>query len=224
MILREILEEVREKLDDESTPYLWADKELLRYANRAERRLAEGAYLISDATTAAVCQIALTLAAGADYTKHSKIVKVRQARILGQTTSMGIVDLDWLQQFYTTWQIATPDLPKYFSEDLTTGKITFIPAPGTSYTANLIVYRLPLNDLVLTALTASPEIPEKFQKYLMDGILSEAYLKQDAETFDKKLAMEYYVKFTANISKAFRENYQAFNLPGPVALHRGYSG
>ena len=224
MILREILEEAREKLDDESTPYLWADKELVRYANRAERRLAEGAYLISDATTAAVCQVSLTLLAGADYTKHAKIVKVRHARILGQTNPLTIVDLEWLRQFYPTWQTATADIPKYMAEDLTTGKMTFITAPDAAYTANLIVFRLPLNDMVLTALVASPEIPEKFQKYIMDGILSEAYLKQDAETFDKRLAMEYYGKFEANIAKAFRENYQAFNLPGPVALHRGYSG
>lgn len=224
MTLREILEETRDKLDDKVSPLLWQDTELLRYCNRAVSRLAKGAYLISDASTVAVCQIALTLALGADYTKHAKILKVRWARLTGYTQPITAVALNWLEQHYYGWQSATPSVPKYLTEDLTTGKITFIPAPDAAYTANLIVYRLPLTDLVLTALTAAPEIPERYHEYILSGILSEAYLKQDAETFDKKLATDYLMIFESQIKKAFRENFMATSIPTTVNMHLGHVG
>ena len=88
-----------------------------------------------------------------------------------------------------------------------------------------MVYRLPLADLVLTALTASPEIPERYDgEYIIPGILSEAYLKQDAETFDKKLAMDNLVIFEAKIKKAFRENMMSTGVPTTVNMHRGHVG
>jgi hypothetical protein len=187
-------------------------------------RLAKGAYLISDASTVAVCQISLTLALGSDYTKHTKIIKVRWARLTGYTYPITPVDLNWLEQHYSNWQSADPAVPKYLAEDLTTGKITFIPAPDAAYTANLIVYRLPLADLVLTAPTNSPEIPERYHEYILSGILSEAYLKQDAETFDKKLATDYLMIFESQIKKAFRENFMSIGVPTTVNMHKGHVG
>jgi len=224
MTLRDILEETRDKLDDKTAPFLWSDTEILRFANRSVNRLSKGAYLISDASTVAVCQIALTLALGADYTKHTKIIKVRWARLTGYTQPIQAVDLNWLEQHYSSWQSAAPSVPKYLTEDLTTGKITFIPAPDAVYTANLVVYRLPLTDLVLTVLTAAPEIPERYHEYILPGILAEAYLKQDAETFDKKLATDYLMIFESQIKKAFRENFMSTGVPTTVNMHRGHVG
>lgn len=224
MNLREILEETRDKLDDRITPYLWQDTELLRYANRAVDRLARGAYLISDGSTAAVCQIALTATAGSEYNKHAKIIKVRWARLTECTYPITVVSLNWLEQHFYNWQTAKPAVPKYLTEDLTTGKITLIPAPDANYTANLVVYRLPLVGLSLTAPGSSPEIPERYHEYILSGILAEAYLKQDAETFDKRLATDYLMIFESQIKKAFRENYINIGIPTTVNMHRGHVG
>mgnify|MGYP001592050679 CR=1 FL=1 len=224
LTLRDLIDENRDRLDDKTSPYLWSDKELLGYNNRAIEDLAKGAFLITDSTTSAVCQIALTLAAGASYTKSAKIIRVRECRLTGYSVPLTKVDLPWLQSRYSTWQSATAGRPWYFSEDLTTGKITFIPAPDANYTANLIVYRLPITELALATMAGVPEIPEGYHKYILDGVLAQAYMKQDAETFDRTLAMTHKKIFDANVEKAFRENMQSIYTSQTASPHRGFTG
>ena len=226
MTLQDLIDEQRGLLDDGTAPYLWSDVELLRYNNKAVDRLATDAFLISDAATAAVCQVALTLLLGSHYAKHAKIVKVRECRLTGYTTPLTRVDLPWLQSHYSTWQSAAAALPRYFSEDLTSGKISFIPAPNAAYTANLIVYRRPLTTelLVLSVLTASPIIDERYHKYILNGVLAQAYGKQDAETFDRNLQLKHEALFQKDIDKAFNENMQTTYSNQTVSLHRGFTG
>ena len=93
MTLQDLIDEQRGLLDDAEKPYLWSDVELLRYNNKAIDRLATDAFLITDAATAAVCQLSLTLLLGAHYTKHAKIVKVRECRLTGYPFGLWRVDL-----------------------------------------------------------------------------------------------------------------------------------
>lgn len=228
MTLQELIDEQRGLLDDEVKPYLWSDVELLRYNNKAIDRLSTEAFLISDAATAAVCQVALTLILGAHYTKHSKIVKVRECRLTGYTIPLTRVDLPWLQSHLSTWQSMAASTPRFFSEDLTSGKISFIPAPDAAYTANLIVYRRPLTTELLAlspaGLIASPIIDERYHKYILNGVLAQAYAKQDAETFDRNMQLKYEALFQKDIDKAFNENMQSTYSNQTVSLHRGFTG
>jgi hypothetical protein len=226
--LQELIDEQRGLLDDEAKPCLWSDVELLRYNNKAVDRLATDAFLISDAATAAVCQVSLTLLLGAHYTKHAKIVKIRECRLTGYTIPMTRADLPWLQSHFPTWQSMDPANPRFFSEDLTSGKISFIPAPDAAYTANLIVYRRPLTTELLAlstaGLIASPIIDERYHKYILNGVLAQAYGKQDAETFDRNLQVKHEVLFKKDLDKAFNENMQTTYSNQTVSLHRGFTG
>jgi hypothetical protein len=226
MILQDLVDEQRGILDDEVKPYLWSDVELLRYNNKAVDRLSTEAFLITDAATVAVCQLSLTLILGAHYAKHAKIAKIRECRLTGYTIPLTRVDLPWLQSHFSTWQSAAPALPRYFTEDLTSGKISFIPAPDAAYTANLIVYRRPLTTelLALSVMTASPIIDERYHKYILNGVLAQAYGKQDAETFDRNLQLKHEALFQKDIDKAFNENMQTVYSNQTVSLHRGFTG
>ena len=226
MTLQDLIDEQRGLLDDEVKPYLWSDVELLRYNNKVVDRLATEAFLITDAATVAVCQVSLTLLLGAHYTKHAKIAKIRECRLTGYTIPLTRVDLPWLQSHYSTWQSATASLPRYFSEDLMSGKISFIPAPDAAYTANLIVYRRPLTTelLTLATMTASPIIDERYHKYILNGVLAQAYGKQDAETFDRNLQLKHEGLFQKDIDKAFNENMQTTYSNQTVSPHRGFTG
>lgn len=224
MTLRELLDESRDKLDDKTTPYLWSDVELLRYINRAIAKLCKGAYLIADSTTVAVCQVALTLLLGAHYTKHAKIILLRSAKLTGYNYPLAHLDETTLEERFPYWQAMNPGIPQVICDDLTSGKLTFIPAPDANYTANLVVYRLPLTDLVLETTTGSPEIHERYHEYILDGVLYQAYGKQDAETFDRNLELKYEVRFERNIQKAFRENFKDSYSSKTVSLHRGFIG
>ncbi|MCK5610044.1 hypothetical protein KAR91_49680, partial [Candidatus Pacearchaeota archaeon] len=53
---------------------------------------------------------------------------------------------DWLDEFYPTWRSAEGD-PFYFLEDK--NKITLVPQPVSDDTAQLVVVRLPLSDMVI---------------------------------------------------------------------------
>ena len=228
MTLSELLAEQRDILDDAVTPYLWSDGELLRYNNRAIDRLAEEAFLLTDAATAAVCQISLTLLLGAHYTKHAKIVKVRECRLTGDTIPLTRIDLPKLQSLFPTWQSYTAAKPRMFSEDITTGKVTFIPAPDANYTANLIVFRRPLTTEMLALTTAgmiaSPIIDERYHKFILNGVLSMAYGKQDSETFYGNLQAKYEALFQKDIDKAFTQNMQTSYSNSTVSPHRGFIG
>ena len=226
MTTQDLFDEQRDILDDVESPYLWKDTELLRYNNKAIDRLAGEAFLITDAATAAVCQVPLTLLLGAHYAKHGKIVKVRNCRLTGNLIPLNRADIPWLEQHFPFWQSAAPSLPRYFSEDITSGKITFIPAPDASYTANLIVYRRPLTTEVLSlaTMTASPIIDERYHKYILNGVLAQAYAKQDSETFDRTLQLKYEALFNRDINKAFVENVHSTYSNTTVTLHRGFTG
>jgi hypothetical protein len=38
----------------------------------------------------------------------------------------------------------------------------------------------------------SPGVPERFQSFLMDGVLYRAYMKQDVDTYDEKKSKNHY--------------------------------
>lgn len=67
----------------------------------------------------------------------------------------------------------------------------------------LTVSRIPLAQLTTGGiLTETPEISSAYHPYLVDGILREAYQKQDSQCFDKGKALEYEVKFEKDKRKA----------------------
>ncbi len=67
----------------------------------------------------------------------------------------------------------------------------------------LTVSRLPLAQLTIGGvLTETPEINFAYHSYLIDGILRDAYQKQDSQCFDKQKAMECRQMFDLNKRKA----------------------
>lgn len=74
----DLLELFRDEMADQATPYLWGDDLVFGYIDDAQNRFCRLTDGISDATTAAVTQIALTPATQW-YPYHSSIIKLRQA-------------------------------------------------------------------------------------------------------------------------------------------------
>ena len=74
----DLLELFRDEMADQATPYLWGDDLVFGYIDDAQNRFCRLTDGISDATTAAVTQIAITPATQW-YPYHSSIIKLRQA-------------------------------------------------------------------------------------------------------------------------------------------------
>jgi hypothetical protein len=221
MTLQQILDEARGTLDDQATPYLWSDVELVSYANRAEERLCEEAYLISDSSTPVVCTINLQVGVQ-NYAKHPSIVSVTEIWLPSLVRSVTKKTRAWLESNYHIWRSLNPGTPVYFCEEIDTGKITLIPTPNAAVQANLTVFRRPLTPLSVTNLNASPEIPAEFHKYMKNGILALAYEKQDTECYDPQKAMKYAAMFEADIKKAFLKNDKKGYSSQTVGVHKAF--
>jgi hypothetical protein len=221
MILQSILDEARGTLDDQATPYLWSDVELVGYANRAEERLCEEAYLIVDSSTAVVCTLNLQVGVQ-NYPKHPSIVSVTEIWLPTLTRRVSKKTRAYLESNFTSWRSAGTGTPYYFCEEIDTGKITFIPTPNAAVQANLTVFRRPLTPLSASSPNAIPEISAEFHKYLKNGILALAYEKQDTECYDPQKAMKYAAMFDADIKKAFLKNDKKGYSSQTVGVHKAF--
>ena len=175
MTLADLILEARTNLDDLISPYLWSDADLLTYINQSIEKICQDDYLIYD-DYSSFTSIAVT-AGVANYQKNPLITRVREVRMDLQTYPLVARTRDWLEHHYPTWTTAVSGDPKLYCENIRTGWIRLIPTPLVSDTMRLIVYRLPLAPLSLSDTTVSPELEEKYHKYLKHGILARAYLK-----------------------------------------------
>lgn len=194
----------------------WTNEELVAYINEAERRAARASLLIEDATTAAVCSITVT-AGTALYTKHSKILKIKQAKLLSQSDPL--IRGSMLQyQGVPNWETAT-GTPYGYMEDYTTGFIRLDRLPAVDDTLKLIVYRLPLADMDwATADTDAPEISEAYHIPMLNYAASLAYRKEDANILDPARADRFEVAFNREFSdtSAYSETRKARKVPRAV--------
>jgi len=221
--LTELLAEYRTDLADNETPYLWLDVDLLRYINKSIDIMCEKAYLIADSSTAAYCLQNLSLAGGASYAKDAKVIQVRWIKLDGQTVPLTRATLNGLESHFPSWQSATATTPRYFAEDIEKGKITYIPAPDTAYVSRLLVYRYPITPLVLASPSESPEIEERYHKYIKNGVLWQAFSKDDPEAYDSRRAASYKSQFDVDVARQALEIQKTWYASGTIGVHRGFT-
>jgi hypothetical protein len=218
MIGKELVWHLRSSvLDDIVIPYLWEDKELLRFLNYAEVQACRRAHLIIDATSQmdagtagtastagqqALCNVTVK-ANQAVYTLSSKILQIRRCQLqsmafpLSGPISYNALDNEWMPDWFgTAGTVSLSDTngyPDFFLNE-PGNQITFVRAPSMNDTAWLIVSRLPLLPFTLET---SPEIDEKWHIDLCDWAAHLAFSKNDSETSNPALAKEYEASFTA---------------------------
>lgn len=222
MTLQEIIDDVAADLADTDTPYLWTNNDLLKYTNKSIDIMCEKAYLIADSTTALYCVQNLVLGTQS-YAKHPKVIQVRWARLDGMTIPVERKNLNWLESHFPSWQIVEPAFPRYFCEDIDQGKVTYIPSPDKAYTSRLLVYRYPVTPLSLASPNASPEIEERYHKYLKYGILWQAYMKDDPEAYDPKRATEYKILFDKDVARQALEIQKTWFSSTTIGVHKGFT-
>jgi hypothetical protein len=222
MTLQNILDEARRKLDDEQQPFLWKDDEIIQYANNAINRLCKDALLISDSTTAQICTIAVRVNIQT-YPKDERIIHVREARITARARPLTKKTMDWLTCHWPTWRSAQPGTPILFAEDIDEGKITLIPTPKGSDTLSLSVYRFPLVQMANNKQSreSSPEFHWQFHPYIHEGILGQAYGKQDAECFDRTLMEKFQGVFERSVDRAKLAMYKMRYSSQTAGVHWG---
>ena len=250
MKLDDLLDELRTNiLNDRSdqtsgdSDYLWTDKTLVRYINEAQRRFARKAFVIRDATTPEVVNVALE-AGVTQYDLHQSILSVLSAKIDGAVYDLARVGHCILGD-YRTQNVVTPfdaallnsptaGAPQAFSTDETIAEdddgtmsvvsMRVYPTPRAEDAGTIIklrVVRMPIDDLTLNNRQAIPEIPADHHLEMLDwaAYLALRIVDQDAGSVTR--AREFAQSFEAHVQEARRVVLRKLRAPQTWGFGRG---
>ncbi|KWT91829.1 hypothetical protein [Candidatus Magnetominusculus xianensis] len=203
MTLTEIVAATRSMLDDTATPYLWPDEELVVCLNDRLNVMCAETLCITDSTTPQICTVTLTKGL-ASYALDSRIIAIKRAALQSTGAPLFKTTQDSLFRWYGLWQ-NFEGTPAYYLLDVQSAHITLHPVPAASDTINLTVYRLPLSEMSTSTPGAEPEIPRRYSRTLINGILALAYEKSGSETLNTESAKTYRELWQKGIDEIKRE-------------------
>lgn len=142
------------------------------------------------------------------YPKHPKILEIvsmdltdGDGNYLGEIEKLNEGNMRAI--FGTSWKTAEGQ-PSGYIENISSVRFYGIPT-DKRYTADLVVYRLPVNTLSHDTTTDELEIPDQFQEDIIPGILALCFEKNDEETYRPNLAAKYEAQFERRCSQIGQE-------------------
>lgn len=192
-----LLQHFRLTLRDTEAPYLWADSEVLLYMDSAQKKWVREMGGIRDAVSP-LTQIAV--AADDTFVPYDKkILSITQAYRLSDKQEVSIVNAEDLSGNEATLTEA-PGKIETLVVGMDASNLRLIPQALEAETLMLTVKRLPL--LTIDDTGQELEIDEQYHEDLFLWMAHKAYLKQDAETFDKVKSDEFLARFMAAVRVA----------------------
>lgn len=220
MTPQDVLAQFRREMSDEELPYLWTDDEAQVYFIDAQNQMAKAVGGIADVTVASDASDAdtrindLVLTADEPYTALSPyILRIRSARLLGAGRDIPIINESDVNDITISDYGWTQGL-KF--DDTDTGDVThgvlgvrdgyvrWLRVPDASDTVRLNYFRLPypaITGFDDTTIQLAPDV----HVHLVAGMRAKAYMKQDAETYDKGQAERMKAMFDGLCMDAKRE-------------------
>lgn len=200
-------------MSDLAEPYLWSNTDVYGYLDDAQKMHCRQTDGIQDATTADVVDIEVDDTT--DWvTLHPTIRRIRSARRLDTGRPIEIInDEDMLTRgwFFDGRRTSVRALVIGAEE----GKARVYPASNETFVIKLNVFRMPLTSI--TDEDQDFEIAEEHHRHLLLWARHLAYLKQDAETFDRLKADEYEGKARAYWARVKLEEQRKAFKPRTVA-------
>ena len=224
MTPQDLLEQFRRDMSDEDAPYLWSDPEILLYLIYAQDAMCKAMGGIADVSVAlADIGSPQTRLQDLDATALDPwapvspyILRIRSGRmmtdgrdiLLGQESDMTQVivrDYGWQQGL--AFNDADTGPVTHGLLGIRENYVRWVRVPDTTDTCRLHFFRLPYPRLTgwNTATDGAIEVPEDQHLFLVDGMRARAYLKQDAETYDKGQGERFAAAFSASCDRARRE-------------------
>jgi len=169
----------------ESSQLRWTNEELAFFLTQAEREVARRAKLLKDTTGN---YDITTVADQMEYPLDEKVLRVIHAEIDGKP----LADKE-IEEIYKTYRWKErKGTPQVIITDHSARSVSLWPIPDAVFTAELIVYRLPLVDLDWDlADSQSPEIPEMHHFPMINYAAYLAYMKDEANALDPTRAAQY---------------------------------
>lgn len=204
MIPSQVNDLFRAECFDQEEPFLWSDLEVSAFRDAAQEMFVRLTGGIQDATTT-LAQLAVV--ATQSWINYSPLI----LRIISATlrsTGLPIAILnppDLVDYRGSQWSPKSINLPGNVCAivlGLDDTKVRVVQVPQVSDTIDMVIERLPAQT---PTVSGAFEIQAQHHYYLLGWMKHLAYLKQDAETFDKKKALEEGANFEAYCKQAFLE-------------------
>ena len=198
----ELLSLFRSEMVDEVEPFLWSDENIFGYEDDAQKMFCRNTDGIADATTVAVTKIDV-VPDNSWLNLHASILKIRKV-----TRSDTGLTVELLNQEDMDLRNMHFDSTKGPVKALITGmeghKIRVWPISSETISLLLTVFRLPLNKITDDG-DQTFEVDEEHHRHLLMWCKHLAYMKQDAETFDKSKAKDFEERFLMYCNKVREE-------------------
>jgi hypothetical protein len=207
-------EVARELLGDTRPPYFWSDVELEVYLNEAQVEACRRARLLVDSTTAAVCQVAITIDTQ-DFALDPRVIMVRRAKLANESFPLTRKSQAALDEEYPGWDTDSSSTPSFYFADANSAKISLYPKADTADTLHMTVVREPLVEMNDDEDT--PEIPARYHYSLLHWALHRAYMKPGSETFNDKESATALAMFEVEFGRRRSADVERFE-----AEHEGY--
>jgi hypothetical protein len=173
----------RTEVDDSVAPFLWSDALIAIYADDAQKQFCRLTNGIADSTSE-VCSI--DIEAGEPIASLDKrILKIRRIQRDSDARKLDLFNLEDLdvRGIRLTSQKGPVRAAVLGMEEHT---LRWLDVPVADDTASLSVYRLPLRDITVTR--SQLEIDNQHHVHLILWMKHLAYSRQDADTFNQRLA------------------------------------
>ena len=194
MNLEQLTAQFRVDSDDLTEPHFWDAEWIATWLTEAQAEAAIRKRLLYEASSPAVCQIAV-LADTATHDLHKSLFELVHLRFqaTGATTSsvVTIKSREELDRIRPGWRDET-GTPRHAVQDDT--RITLVPRPELAGTLHIEGYRVPLKALEND--TDKPELNEAHHRHLVHWALHRAFSKPDSETIDPTRAAAAEAAFT----------------------------
>ena len=204
MTLLELRTLARQRLDDQTAPYLWSDAELNSYINQSVDEAAIRSRSLLDSTTSACCSIAV-VAGKSVYQVHSSVFQIKRVFDVVSRVALPETSFELLDDTVADWQGMTGqpvsyvyDMNHYGDDECKGRSITLYPIPTASTTLKLTVYRTQLETL---SDSDSPELPTFQHADLIWWACYLAYIKQDADANNSAKSTDFERKFAESFGQ-----------------------
>ncbi len=198
---------------DEATPPLWTDVEVYSYADDAQKMFARLTGGIPDSSSA-VTRLEFAIAQ-TDIVLDTRILKVRAGHRVSDGVPISVINYENMEKEGVRFDGKTgPVRTLVIGAD---SKLAyFLPIPTIADAFQLVVDRLPLETLTIDDEPQDLEVDEHHHRHLLLWMKSLAYLKQDAETFDKSRSVDFDTRFRNYCTEAKMEKGRRIHKPRSV--------
>lgn len=200
MRTRDLLDALREMLDDETKPYLWSDASLVRKLDNAVREACLRARLLKDDEDSCPELCRLNITAGQPVVHYAReILVVRHGRLASCNRKLWALSAESMDRFDPCWQDAARGTgrPEFMVMDLAQHTLRMNRVPDADDTLYLRVWRVPRvrERLSVAEMDKEPALVLPDAEELCHWAAHEAYMVQDADTQDKQAASDHLALF-----------------------------